>query len=466
MCKIEFKNVSSFYNNKKILDDVSFVVNPGDFISIVGKNGSGKSVLTRHINGLLLPDFGDVWFDGMNTKDGKNLYNIRQKVGFMFQDPDEQIVASTAEEDIAFGLSNLGIKREIMREKIDCVLRKLGIFEYKSYDVNELSGGTKQKLILAGVLAMGSECLVLDEPTSMMDPESCDMIIDELIKLNKEKNITIILLTHHMDEAKKANKVFILDSGKIILQGEPKIIDGYFIQKNDLKIINNIDRIDKKKEVCLEFLNISYKYDKKNDFILENVNLKIFKNEIVGIIGNTGSGKSTFAKIIKGLIKPTSGQILINNKLYNNLDLRKKIGIVFQSPENQLFAETVLKDVSFGPQNFGIPKRKAEEKSIEILIFLGFNKEKINNSPFELSGGEKRLVAIAGILVMEPEILVFDEPTAGLDLFAIKKFMELILKLNKNRTIIIISHSHNEIKLIANRIFIIKNKQFLPVDIF
>ena len=216
----------------------------------------------------------------------------------------------------------------------------------------------------------------------------------------------------------------------------------------------------------MEFLNISYKYDKKNDFILENVNLKIFKNEIVGIIGNTGSGKSTFAKIIKGLIKPTSGQILINNKLSNNLDLRKKIGIVFQSPENQLFAETVLKDVSFGPQNFGISKSEAEEKSIEILNFLGFNKEKINNSPFELSGGEKRLAAIAGILVMEPEILVFDEPTAGLDLFAIKRFIELILKLNKNRTIIIISHSHNEIKLIANRIFIIKNKQFLPVDIF
>ena len=239
MCKIEFKNVSFSYNNKKILDNISFVINHGDFVSIIGRNGSGKSVLTRHINGLLLPDSGDIWVDGMNTKDIKHLYNIRQKVGFMFQDPDEQIVAGTAEEDVAFGLSNLGIKREIMREKIDCVLKILDIFEYKSYDVNELSGGTKQKLILAGVLAMGSECLVLDEPTSMMDPESCDIIIEELIKLNKNENMTIILLTHHMNEAQKANKVFLLDSGKIIAQGSSNIINKYFFEQNNFNIINN-----------------------------------------------------------------------------------------------------------------------------------------------------------------------------------------------------------------------------------
>ena len=465
MCKIEFKNVSFSYNNKKILDNISFVINHGDFVSIIGRNGSGKSVLTRHINGLLLPDSGDVWVDGMNTKDTKNLYNIRQKVGFMFQDPDEQIVASTAEEDIAFGLSNLGIKREIMREKIDCVLKILDIFEYKSYDVNELSGGTKQKLILAGVLAMGSECLVLDEPTSMMDPESCDIIIEELIKLNKEKNMTIILLTHHMNEAKKANKVFLLDSGKIIAQGGSNIINKYFFEQNNFNIINNKEN-NKDKVNFLEFSDVSYKYDKKSDFVLKNINLKIFKNEIIGIIGKTGSGKSTFAKIIKGIIKPNSGNILINNKIVNNLELRKKVGIVFQSPENQLFAETVLKDVSFGPQNFGISKTEAEKISIEILNFLGFDKNKINNSPFELSGGEKRLVAIAGILAMNPEILVFDEPTAGLDLFAINNFLNLIFKLNKNKTIVIISHSHDKIKLIANRIFMIKNKQFFPFNIF
>ena len=465
MCKIEFKNVSFSYNNKKILDNISFVINHGDFVSIIGRNGSGKSVLTRHINGLLLPDSGDIWVDGMNTKDIKHLYNIRQKVGFMFQDPDEQIVAGTAEEDVAFGLSNLGIKREIMREKIDCVLKILDIFEYKSYDVNELSGGTKQKLILAGVLAMGSECLVLDEPTSMMDPESCDIIIEELIKLNKNENMTIILLTHHMNEAQKANKVFLLDSGKIIAQGSSNIINKYFFEQNNFNIINNKGN-NKDKINFLEFSDVSYKYNKKNDFVLKNINLKISKNEIIGIIGKTGSGKSTFAKIIKGIIKPNSGNILINNKIVNNLELIKKVGIVFQSPENQLFAESVLQDVSFGPQNFGISKTEAEKTSIEILNFLGFDKNKINNSPFELSGGEKRLVAIAGILAMNPEILVFDEPTAGLDLFAINNFLNLIFKLNKNKTIVIISHSHDKIKLIANRIFMIKNKQFFPFNIF
>ena len=472
MCKIEFKNVSFLYNNKKILDNISFVINSGDFVSIIGKNGSGKSILTRHINGLLLPSFGDVFVDGMSTKNNKNVYNIRRKVGFMFQDPDEQIVAGTVEEDIAFGLSNLGIKREIMREKIDRVLKKLGIFEYKSCDVNRLSGGTKQKLILAGILAMDSECLILDEPTSMIDPESCDIIINELIKLNKNNNITVILLTHHMNEAQKANKIFLLDSGKIIAQGDKNIITKYFINKNNLNIINfnnnnkiNIN-INKKENICLEFVNISYKYNKTSDFVIKNINLKIFKNEIIGIIGKTGSGKSTFAKIIKGIIKPNSGEILFNNKIINNLDFKNKIGIVFQSPENQLFAETVLKDVSFGPQNLGFSKTESEKKSVEILNFLGFNKNKINNSPFELSGGEKRLVAIAGILAMEPEILVFDEPTAGLDLFAINNFLNLIFKLhkNQNKTIIIISHSYNEIKLISDRIFFIKNKQLFQIN--
>ena len=207
---VEFKNVTFVYERNKILDNISFCIEKGDFISIIGRNGSGKSMLARHINGLLLPTFGDVLVNGMNTKDKSKIYDIRQKVGFTFQNPDNQIVASTVEEDAAFGLSNLGMPRDLMRKKIDDALESLGISEYKTSDVDTLSGGTKQKLILAGAIAMGAECLVLDEPTSMLDPESCRVVMDELIRLN-QLGITIILLTHHMNEAKLARKIFVLD---------------------------------------------------------------------------------------------------------------------------------------------------------------------------------------------------------------------------------------------------------------
>ena len=439
MHAVEFKNVTFVYERSKILDNISFCIEKGDFVSIIGRNGSGKSMLARHVNGLLLPTSGDVFVNGMNTKDKSKIYDIRQKVGLTFQNPDNQIVAGTVEEDAAFGLSNLGIPRDLMRKKINDALESLGISQYKTSDVDNLSGGTKQKLILAGALAMGAECLVLDEPTSMLDPESCRVVMDELIRLN-QLGITIILLTHHMNEAKLARKIFVLDSGKLVAKGTKDTIDEKYLQDADFSSM--FFNEEKSKKCVLEFKNVSFKYDGADKYIINKLNFKIHENEVMNITGPTGTGKSTIAKLTKGMISPDSGEIFFDGEKANRKILNEKVGIVFQFPENQLFEDTVIKDVMFGPRNLGFSEKLCIEKSLWALELIGFNKDKINCSPFSLSGGEQRLVAIAGIIAMEHKVIVLDEPTAGLDVPTCNRFFKAINKLRMNRSIMIISHSH------------------------
>ena len=445
MCGIEFKNVSFSFSSKKILDDISFKIKQGDFVSIVGKNGSGKSVLVQHINGLLLPTSGDVFVDNINTKCKSRIYDIRQKIGFMFQDPDNQIVAGTVEEDIAFGLSNLGIERAIMRQKVDEILNKLDIYKYRTCDVNKLSGGIKQKLILAGMLVMNAECFVLDEPTSMLDSESCQNIMNDLIKLNKEENKTLILITHHLDEAKLANRIFLLESGKL-RENENELVDKYFVTNYDFSSIEDCGKKVINNDVILETKNLYFRYTKKDPYVIENLNTKILKGEILEITGKNGSGKSTFVHILKGILEKTSGQIFFCGKNASRKILNKNVGIVFQIPDNQLFEETVLKDVSFGPRNMGLSKEEATQRAIEALNIVGFNEKFFNYSPFMLSGGMKRLVSIASTIAMNPEILIFDEPTACLDFYENEKFLNLMIKLNRKyyKTIIIINHKNDK----------------------
>lgn len=459
MCDIEFRNVSFSFGKRKILDDVSFTIRQGDFVSIVGQNGSGKSVLVRHINGILIPTKGDVFVDGMNTKDDSKIYDIRQRVGFMFQDPENQIIAGTVEEDVAFGPSNLGVEREIMRERVDETLKKLKMYEYRKYDVNKLSGGVKQKLVLAGTLVMNAKCLVLDEPTSMLDPVNRKNIMDELIKLNKEENITLILLTHHMDEAKLADKFFLLESGKIF-QGDYEFIEERFLKNNNMDIDFGSDEKNEKKDTIIECKNLSFKYEKNSEYIIKNLNCKIAKRDVVEIIGSNGSGKSTFVYLLKGILEPSEGEIFIDGQKSSKKERNRKIGLIFQIPDYQLFGDNVLDEVAFGPRNMGLKKEDAQERAIEALNIVGIDKRFFRYSPFELSGGMKKLVTIASILSMDPEVLVFDEPTAYLDFMASRRLINLMIDLNvrQRKTIIIIHHT-------SDRNLISFNSKFLDLTL-
>ncbi|NLY52920.1 MAG: energy-coupling factor transporter ATPase [Firmicutes bacterium] len=206
------------------LDQVSLTIEAGEFVAIVGHNGSGKSTLAKHLNGLLLPTGGDVWVAGMNTKDEHHRWDIRQIVGMVFQNPDNQIVAATVEEDVAFGPENLGLPTELIRSRVDEALAVVGMSEYAEAPPHSLSGGQKQRVAIAGVIAMRPRCLVLDEPTAMLDPVGRREVMETISRLNEEEGITVVLITHFMDEAVKAHRVLVMDEGRIVREGQPAAV--------------------------------------------------------------------------------------------------------------------------------------------------------------------------------------------------------------------------------------------------
>ncbi len=237
---IEFKNVCHFYNNKQdneitSLSEINIQIQKGDFIAIIGSNGSGKSTLAKLMNGLLLPSRGDVFVENLNTKNFETIWNIRKKVGMVFQNPDNQLIATTVEDDIAFGLENIGIEKNEMKRRVDWALNVVELDSFRNIEPHLLSGGQKQRAVIAGALAMHTSYLVLDEPTSMLDPSGRKKVLDIIKKLNKEENITIIYITQFMSEAALFEKVIVLNKGKIILSDSPKNV---FKQADLLSSIN------------------------------------------------------------------------------------------------------------------------------------------------------------------------------------------------------------------------------------
>ncbi|MCX7883979.1 MAG: energy-coupling factor transporter ATPase [Caloramator sp.] len=204
------------------LKGVNLNVKKGEFIVIIGHNGSGKSTLAKHYNAILVPSNGDVIVDGMNTKDSSKLWDIRQKAGMVFQNPDNQIVATIVEEDVAFGPENLGIPPEKIRKRVDEALLAVNMLDYAHHGPHLLSGGQKQRVAIAGVLAMRPECIILDEPTAMLDPSGRREVLDTIKRLNKEEEITIVLITHFMEEAVEADRVVVMEDGKVVLEGSPR----------------------------------------------------------------------------------------------------------------------------------------------------------------------------------------------------------------------------------------------------
>lgn len=206
---------------KNAINGVSFDIKKGGFIALLGHNGCGKSTMAKHLNALLLPDSGKVYIDGDDTSDESKTYEIRKKVGLVLQNPDNQLVASIVEEDVAFGPENLGVPADEIRVRVDEALKAVDMYEYRKHAPFKLSGGQKQRIAIAGILAMQPECIVLDEPTAMLDPNGRDEVMSTLIKLNKEKNITVVLITHYMEEAVLADRVIVMDDGNILTEGTP-----------------------------------------------------------------------------------------------------------------------------------------------------------------------------------------------------------------------------------------------------
>lgn len=567
--KVKIKNENNeVIEEKKILDDLNIEIEPGDFIAILGHNGSGKSTFAKHLNALLLPDEGNIYIDGEDTKSVEELWKIREKCGMVFQNPDNQIVGVTVEEDVGFGPENLGVKTEKIWDRIKDSLTKVDMYKYRKKLPNHLSGGQKQRVAIASSLAMKPKCIVLDEPTAMLDPQGRKEVMDIIKSLNENENITVILITHHMNEAIMAKKVVVIDDGKIALQGTPREvfsnveqikklkldmpqimelsyelykcgkfdrydiltidefikelekrglekhkiknsdgIDGNIKESIDEKVeenikdnveekyfSNEIEKISKSQndkdtadredtevtgnkdiEPILSLNNVSLKYEENTSMevkALDDISLDIYNDEFIGIIGHTGSGKSSLVQVMNGLIKANGGEVTykgenIQDKSFDKKRLHLDVGLVFQYPESQLFEETVLKDVMFGPLNKGMSEEEAKEAAKEALEMLGIGENYYNDSPFELSGGEKRRIAIAGVLAMNPEIIILDEPTAGLDPMSRNNLLNSLKRLqtDKAKTIIIVSHNMEDMANYVERLIVMNDGKVVFDDI-
>ena len=220
----------------RAIDEVSLQVHPGEFIAVLGHNGSGKSTLAKHINAILYPTEGTVWVDGMDTCEEANLWNIRQEAGMVFQNPDNQIIGQVVEEDVGFGPENLGVPTKEIWERVEESLKAVGMYEFRKHSPNKLSGGQKQRVSIAGVIAMHPKCIVLDEPTAMLDPSGRKEVTRAVRALNLAEGITIILITHYMEEIIDADRVFVMDRGKIALQGTPREVFGQVDRLKELRL--------------------------------------------------------------------------------------------------------------------------------------------------------------------------------------------------------------------------------------
>ncbi|MCC8142197.1 MAG: energy-coupling factor transporter ATPase [Lachnospiraceae bacterium] len=548
---LEAKNVKHRFDRRdeegkvigevEALDGVDLEVKAGQFIAILGQNGSGKSTFARHVNALLTPTEGTLLVDGKDTKDSDVMWEIRRAAGMIFQNPDNQIVAGLVEEDVAFGPENLGVPTEEIEERVADSLHAVDMEEYRHHSPERLSGGQKQRVAVAGVLAMQPECILMDEPTAMLDPAGRREVIETAHRLCREGGVTIILITHFMEEAAGADRIFVLDRGRVVMSGSPREIfsepdqlkkygldlpqiprlacelkrDGWPIPEGVLTREELVDELragsgreagsvqdsalsagagenaagadDKEsknaayeKTEKLRMEGVSYSYSPGTVYetrALRDIDLAIREGEMVGLIGQTGSGKSTLIQMFNGLLQPDQGTVFfegqdIGKAGFDRGRLRGDVGLVFQFPEQQLFESTVLKDVAYGPKNLGLDEDAARDRAENALRQVELDEENWELSPFELSGGQKRRAAIAGVLAMEPSVLILDEPTAGLDPHGKEELFDLIRGLHERLgiTVLIVSHNMEDMADLADRIVVLRDGQIMldgaPKEVF
>ena len=524
---------------EEILKGVDLTIKKGEFIALLGRNGSGKTTFSKQLNAILRPSEGTVTVDEMGTKDADKLYEIRQRVGMVFQNPDNQMVAASVEEEVAFGPENLGMESDTIVARVKQALEQVRMWKRRKTAPNHLSGGQKQRIAIAGILAMHPDYIVLDEPTAMLDPKGRKEVMEALQRLNQEQEMTVILITHDMEEAALASRVILLADGQMRFDGRPekffgadallaemgmeaplsyrvrKLIDSDVFEKKigDARVEEaTIDKrekvaeydktgreweasselVDKKKnkkaeaetdeknQDLLSLQHVSYIYSPGTAYekvALDDVNLSLGKGEIVGLAGHTGSGKSTMIQLLNGLLKPTSGTVTfegrdIHAKGYSGNYLRSKVGMVFQYPEHQMICDTVWEDVAFGPSKQGLTGEACETRVEEALRFVDLPEKYYQASPLQLSGGQKRRVAIAGVLAMHPEYIILDEPAAGLDAAGKREIFDRIRRMSREQGIgvLLVSHSMEDLAEYADRIIVLDDgKKILddrPAQVF
>ena len=457
------------------LNNLSLEIGESESVAVIGPNGSGKSTLARCLNGLIVPRSGRVLVDGLDTADPENKWRIHQRAGMIFQNPDNQLVSTTVEREVAFGLENIGLPSAEIHERVAWALDRFHMAKYRFYPPHRLSGGEKQRLAIASVSAMRPKYLICDEPTSSLDPGDRHDILGLLMSIVEEHRMSVVFITQSPEEAALMDRVILVADGEVAASGSPETVylesrkltehgleaplakrmtDAlrvrgvevpagtvhpeslvHWLSKQKLKEASGASlppgtqggassSVAPVRQPIIEFDQVSHTYSPGTTLeisALRDVTARVYPGECVALAGPNGSGKSTLIQHLNRLLKADSGTIRVEGMDVSapKADLgklRQLVGLVFQFPEAQLFEETVFDDVAFGPRQMGV-----DESEIPGMVNRALERVDLDPSlflrrhPLSLSGGEKRRAAIAGILVMEPSILALDEPTSGLD---------------------------------------------------
>lgn len=512
------------------LRGIDLTIRAGEYVVIVGANGSGKSTLARHLNALLLPTRGNVWIDQHNTRDASARRAIRTIVQMVFQHPDSQLVATMVEEDVAFGPENFGVPEAELPDRVRTALETVGMWAHRQRAPHLLSAGQKQRVAIAGALAVRPRILVLDEATSMLDPMGRAAVLAILRALH-QRGTTIITITHDMDEATHADRVLVMDAGRIVMDDTPRRV---FARGDELRacgldvpsIVEVAQRL--RLPVCLtaeeliatlrecapnviarhpersiaeskeaarqsplseleiasaqktrlamtssiiEVEQLSHWYLRGlplESRALENVDFDVAHGETMGLVGATGSGKSTLMQHLNGLLRPQQGRVRVasydlGEPTTDVRAVRRLVGMVFQQPEDQLFAQFVGDDVAFAPRQFGLDANAVRERVRWAMQMVGLDFDTFKDRlTMTLSGGERRRVALAGVLAMQPQILVADEPTAGLDPRARAQTLDIFRRLQvEGTTLVIASHRMEDVAALCQRVTVLNDGHVL-----
>lgn len=481
-------NLSFRYRDRPgaAIHNLSFTANPGEVLLIAGASGCGKTTLVRCINGLIPRSYkgemsGKISVFGEEVKDWK-LSQISQKIGTVLQDPERQILGTKVVNEVAFGLENLGMPREEIFSRVDEALNFLKIPHLRNRETFNLSGGEKQKVALAGVLAMRPSIVLLDEPLASLDPASAQDTLDA-VRLLADQGLSILMVEHRIEDVLRIHpeRVMFMSEGEIRYLGDvaglSKVVNYREVKlpaediveraKRDpapveIKVLPGVTSSQAGDEALVRFENVAFGYESGVE-ILHGINLQINRGDVIAVLGPNGAGKTTFVKHAIGLLKPKSGKVFVGRRDTNEAsvaEIASMLGYVFQSPSHMLFAPTVREELAFGPTNMKHTKEQIELEVKESLKTVNLS-DKENDPPLALSFGQQKRVSIAAILAMRSRILVMDEPTAGQDYQNYMNFMDSILQMPGFEAIMFITHDVDLAAIYANRVLIISDGKLI-----
>ena len=459
---------------------LSFEAHAGEVLLIAGASGCGKTTLIRCVNGLIPRSYkgqvdGRVLVQGKDVQDWK-LSRISQQIGTVLQDPERQILGTKVLNEVAFGLENLGLPREEIIERADNALRYLNIYQLRERETFNLSGGEKQKVALAGVLAMRPSILLLDEPLASLDPASAQDTLDAVRRLADE-GLTVLMVEHRVEDVLRIHpeRIMFMSEGEIRylgdLEGLSKVVNYREVKlparqvmeraKRDpapaeIKFLPGAAGPGSTNEALVRFEDVAFGYDAERE-VLHGINLDIKRGDVIAVLGPNGAGKTTFVKHAIGLLKPKSGRVLVNGRDTRQAsvaEIARTLGYVFQSPSHMLFASTVHDELAFGPKNLKHSPEQIEQEVKHALDVVNLS-DKLQDPPLSLSFGQQKRVSIAAILAMRSRILVMDEPTAGQDYQNYMNFMDSILQMPGFESILFITHDVDLAVIYANRVLMI-----------